>query len=76
MKVTIKPNKPTASVKANPIKVNCNKGPRNSGFRANEVTNAWNTIPTPAPAPTRLIAAKPAPTNLKLSKDAGTNSIL
>ena len=63
----IKPNKPTASVKANPKIVYWNKTLRFKKLRAVPITNEPNTIPTPAPAPIKLQVAKPAPNNLQHS---------
>jgi len=53
-----------ASVNANPSNAYVNSCFNNAGFLAIDITNDMNTIPTPVPAPTRLIVAAPAQINL------------
>jgi hypothetical protein len=66
-KAIIRANRPTASVNANPRIANRNNSPFKLGFRATELINDPNTIPTPAPAPTSPTVAIPAPNNLQHS---------
>ena len=60
-KVTIRPNKAIASVKAKPNKAYVNRTFNKDGLRAILITREAKTTPTPTPAPIKLDAAHPAP---------------